>query len=144
MNFRITSKKKKFCPFSWSALDSGMVKFYLVQIQKFSSLYFFFFFSFFFSFLSFFLSFFLRTLTMYQNERTALQQLPAWPPPGLWLENCAWKTSTQILATVYWLFPLKDLTGFYYPNRSNGSENPHLYDADEWEMRSKCETKNFR
>lgn len=40
-------------------------------------------------------------------------------------------------------FP-KDLTGFYYPNISDGLENPHLYWAAEWEMKSKCETKNFR
>lgn len=52
---------------------------------------------------SFFL--FLSTLKMDENKHTALQQLPACPPPGVQLENCAWKTSTKTLANVYQLFP---------------------------------------
>lgn len=39
-------------------------------------------------------------------------------------------------------FSPKDLVRFYYPNRSDGLESPHLYWAAEWEMRSKCETSD--
>lgn len=42
---------------------------------------------------------------MDENEHTVLQQLLACPPSGVRLENCAWKTSTKMLATVYQLFP---------------------------------------